>query len=72
MGILFATRLAYSIVRIMQMLPGARAATPSKADVGSMARYTLASYAVRDAGLREFLRSELAGQPAESGRRFGE
>ena len=29
-----------------------------------MARYTLASYAVRDAELREFLRSELAGQPA--------
>jgi hypothetical protein len=29
-----------------------------------MARYTLASYAVRDASLREFLRSELPAQPA--------
>jgi len=29
-----------------------------------MARYTLASYAVRDAGLREYLRNELARQPA--------
>jgi hypothetical protein len=29
-----------------------------------MARYTLASYAIRDAALREFLRGELAKQPA--------
>jgi hypothetical protein len=31
-----------------------------KLTVGSMARYTLASYAIRDANLREFLRSELS------------
>ncbi|MGH6737481.1 MAG: hypothetical protein ACREDY_00330, partial [Bradyrhizobium sp.] len=33
--------------------------------VGSMARYTLASYAVRDAGLREFLRGQLAQAPKD-------
>ena len=44
---------------------GARAVTPlDKLTVGSMARYTLASYAIRDADLREFLRGELARQPA--------
>jgi hypothetical protein len=33
---------------------------PPKLTVGSMARHTLASYAIRDASLREYLRSELA------------
>jgi hypothetical protein len=47
----------------MQMLPWSKSRdTVDKLTVGSMARYTLASYAVRDAGLREFLRSELARQ----------
>ena len=46
------------------MLPWSKSRdTIDKLTVGSMARYTLASYAVRDASLREFLRSELA--PAE-------
>ena len=45
--------------------PGAKSRdTVDKLTVGSMARYTLASYAVRDTGLREYLRSELAVQPA--------
>jgi hypothetical protein len=48
----------------MQMLPWSKSRdTVDKLTVGSMARYTLASYAVRDANLREFLRSELPGQP---------
>jgi hypothetical protein len=48
----------------MQMLPWTKSRdTLDKLTVGSMARYTLASYAVRDAGLREFLRGELANQP---------
>src|SRR3981189_3140272 len=64
-GYYFATGSHTPIVRIMQMLPWSKSRdTVDKLTVGSMARYTLASYAVRDAGLREFLRSELAGQPA--------
>jgi hypothetical protein len=63
-GYYFATGSPAPIVRIMQMLPWSKSRdTVDKLTVGSMARYTLASYAVRDAGLREFLRSELAGQP---------
>jgi hypothetical protein len=64
-GYYFATGSHIPIVRIMQMLPWSKSRdTVDKLTVGSMARYTLASYAVRDAGLREFLRSELAAQPA--------
>jgi hypothetical protein len=63
-GYYFATGSHIPIVRIMQMLPWSKSRdTVDKLTVGSMARYTLASYAVRDTGLREFLRSELAGQP---------
>jgi hypothetical protein len=64
-GYYFATGSHIPVVRIMQMLPWSKSRdTVDKLTVGSMARYTLASYAVRDAGLREFLRSELAAQPA--------
>src|SRR3982074_114270 len=63
-GYYFATGSHIPILRIMQMLPWSKSRdTIDKLTVGSMARYTLASYAVRDAGLREFLRSELASQP---------
>jgi hypothetical protein len=48
----------------VQMLPWSRSRdTLDKLTVGSMARYTLASYAVRDSALREFLHSELERQP---------
>ena len=64
-GYYFATGSHIPIQRIMQMLPWTKSRdTIDKLTVGSMARYTLASYAVRDAGLREYLRSELARQPA--------
>jgi hypothetical protein len=64
-GYYFATGSYAPILRIMQMLPWSKSRdTVDKLTVGSMARYTLASYAVRDAGLREYLRSELAVQPA--------
>jgi hypothetical protein len=64
-GYYFATGSHVPIIRIMQMLPWSKSRdTVDKLTVGSMARYTLASYAVRDATLREFLRSELASQPA--------
>jgi hypothetical protein len=64
-GYYFATGSHIPIVRIMQMLPWSKSRdTIDKLTIGSMARYTLASYAVRDAELREFLRSELAAQPA--------
>jgi hypothetical protein len=63
-GYYFATGSHLPILRIMQMLPWSKSRdTIDKLTVGSMARYTLASYAVRDAGLREYLRSELASQP---------
>jgi hypothetical protein len=63
-GYYFSTGSHVPIQRIMQMLPWTKSRdTVDKLTVGSMARYTLASYAVRDAGLREFLRSELASQP---------
>jgi hypothetical protein len=63
-GYYFATGSHLPILRIMQMLPWSKGRdTVDKLSVGSMARYTLASYAVRDAGLREFLRSELPSQP---------
>src|SRR5712671_6889747 len=64
-GYYFATGSHLPILRIMQMLPWSKSRdTVDKLTVGSMARYTLASYAVRDEGLREFLRGELPNQPA--------
>src|SRR4030088_3465128 len=64
-GYYFATGSHIPILRIIQMVAWSRRRdTVDKLTVGSMARYTLPNYAVRDAGLREFLRSELAGQPA--------
>jgi hypothetical protein len=63
-GYYFATGSHVPVLRIVQMLPWSKSRdTIDKLSVGSMARYTLASYAVRDAGLREFLRGELATQP---------
>jgi hypothetical protein len=63
-GYYFATGSHAPILRIISMLPWSKSRdTLDKLTVGNMARYTLASYAVRDAGLREYLRSELALQP---------
>jgi hypothetical protein len=63
-GYYFATGSHLPIFKIMQMLPWSKSRdTIDKLTVGSMARYTLASYAVRDANLREFLRAELPSQP---------
>ncbi|MGY3605960.1 MULTISPECIES: hypothetical protein [unclassified Bradyrhizobium] len=62
-GYYFATGSHVPIQRIIEMLPWSRSRdTVDKLTVGSMARYTLASYAIRDASLREFLRNELARQ----------
>jgi hypothetical protein len=62
-GYYFATGSHVPIQRIIEMLPWSKSReTVDKLTVGSMARYTLASYAIRDASLREFLRSELARQ----------
>jgi hypothetical protein len=62
-GYYFATGSHVPIMRIVQMLPWSKSRdTVDKLTVGSMARYTLASYAVRDGSLREFLRSELPHQ----------
>ncbi len=62
-GYYFATGSFRPILRIMAMLPWSKSCdTVDKLTVGSMARYTLASYAVRDSALREYLRSELKVQ----------
>jgi hypothetical protein len=59
-GYYFATGSHVPIQRIISMLPWSKSRdTIDKLTVGSMARYTLASYAVRDASLREYLRGEL-------------
>ena len=64
-GYYFATGSYLPILHIIKMLPWTKSRdTVDKLTVGSMARYTLASYAVRDTGLRAYLRSELAVQPA--------
>ena len=63
-GYYFATGSHQPVLKIMQMLPWSKSRdTVEKLTVGSMARYTLASYAVRDASLREFLHEELPNQP---------
>jgi len=60
-GYYFATGSHVPIKRIVEMLPWSKSRdTVDKLTVGSMARYTLASYAIRDAKLREFLREELS------------
>jgi hypothetical protein len=60
-GYYFATGSQMPIKRIVEMLPWSKSRdTVDKLTVGSMARYTLASYAIRDTKLRELLRSELA------------
>src|SRR5271154_4390885 len=62
-GYYFATGSFRPILRIMAMLPWSKSRdTLDKLTVGSMARYTLAGYAGRDDGLREYLRSELKVQ----------
>jgi hypothetical protein len=64
-GYYFATGSHLPVQRIIQMLPWSKGRdTVDKLTVGSLARYTLASYAIRDASLRDYLRSELATQPA--------
>src|SRR6202044_4162176 len=63
-GYYFATGSHVPIQRIISMLPWSKSRdTIDKLTVGSMARYTLASYAVRDQGLREYLRAELPQAP---------
>src|SRR5260370_21063209 len=64
-GYYFATGSHAPILRIMQMLPWRKSRDTADNLTGrSMARYTLASYAVRYARLREFLRREVSRQPA--------
>jgi hypothetical protein len=64
-GYYFATGSHEPIQRILAMLPWSKSRdTVEKLTIGSMARYTLASYAVRDQGLREYLHGEMAQAPA--------
>jgi hypothetical protein len=72
-GYYFATGSHVPIRRMLVMLPWSKSRdTLDKLTVGSMARYTLASYAVRDTGLREFLRDELKQQPKPIAMPLGE
>jgi hypothetical protein len=72
-GYYFATGSHVPIQRMLTMLPWSKDRdTLDKLTVGSMARYTLASYAVRDAGLRDFLRGELTQQPKPVATPLGE
>jgi hypothetical protein len=65
-GYYFATGSRLPIERIVSMLPWSKSReTVDKLTIGSMARYTLASYAVRDADLRDFLRSQLTQAPKD-------
>ena len=62
-GLLLRDRLASADrAHHRRCCPGAKSHdTVDKLTVGSMARYTLASYAVRDTGLREYLRERTQG-----------
>lgn len=72
-GYYFATGNHAPIRRILLMLPWSKSRdTLDKLTVGSMARYTLASYAVRDSGLRDYLRGEVARQPKAVATPLGE
>jgi hypothetical protein len=72
-GYYFATGSRLPIERIVSMLPWSKSRdTVDKLTIGSMARYTLASYAVRDADLRDFLRSQLAQAPKDVKAPLGE
>jgi hypothetical protein len=63
-GYYFATGSHVPIWRILSVLAWSKSHdTVDKLTIGSLARYTLASYAVRDAGLREYLRGQLKVQP---------
>ena len=65
-GYYFATGSYTPVLRIVSLLPWAKSRdTVDKLTVGSMAKYTLASYAVRDAGLRDLLKRELPHQPKD-------
>src|ERR1700735_5616846 len=63
-GYYFATGSHVPIWRILSVLTWSKSHdSVDKLTIGSLARYTLASYAVRDAGLREYLRGQLKVQP---------
>jgi hypothetical protein len=63
-GYYFATGSHVPIVRILSVLAWSKGRdSVDKLTVGNLARYTLASYAVRDAGLREYLHGQLKVQP---------
>jgi hypothetical protein len=63
-GYYFATGSHVPIWRILSVLAWSKTHDSiDKVTIGSLAGYTLASYAVRDAGLREYLRSQLKVQP---------
>jgi hypothetical protein len=65
-GYYYASRAVSPIARIITLLPGAKDTNDlEKLVVGSMARYTLAMNAARDAELLDLLKRSRRGQPKE-------
>ena len=65
-GYYFASGAYGPILRVVSVLPWSKDRdSVDKLNVGSMAKYTLSMYAMRDPGLLELLKSELAHQPKE-------
>jgi hypothetical protein len=64
-GYYFASGSYGPILRILTLLPWSKDRdSVDKLTIGSMAEYTLATYAVRDWGLRDFLKTEVIHQPS--------
>jgi hypothetical protein len=65
-GYYFANGSYGAILRVVSVLPWSKDRNSvDKLNVGSMAKYTLSTYAMRDPGLLEFLKTELNHQPKE-------
>ena len=65
-GYYFASGAYGPILRVVSVLPWSKDRdSVDKLNVGSMAKYTLSMYAMRDPGLLELLKSELTHQPKE-------
>src|SRR5262249_36544650 len=66
-GIYFATGNEKPVQRIVAMLPWSKErASPDRLTVGSMAKFTLATNAARDAGLLATLKRALPNEPRET------
>lgn len=66
-GYYFASGSYGPILRVVSVLPWSKDRNSvDKLNVGSMAKYTLSTYAMRDPGLLELLKTEVSHQPKET------